>query len=471
MASPPSLTAVLSGEARWAIAEGDCLSVLRGLPEGCVHCVVTSPPYYGLRDYGTARWEGGDPGCQHEVRRWEGPKQTQGAQSGHASRRDRLAREECHCGAVRVDEQIGMEATPDAYIARLVEVFEEVRRVLRTDGTLWLNLGDGYANDAKFGGSTGGLHPRALHGNTSIGRRRSTTGLKPKDLLMMPARVALALQEAGWWLRSDIIWCKTAPMPESVTDRPTSAHEHIFLLSKSARYFYDAAAVRVPSQSNHGSGNGFARHYQRSREGRGSDLPWQVTADRNLWNYWLIDPEPSSLPHYAGFPSELPRRCILAGTSARGVCPACGAPWRRGTERTDEPDASAKGSRFDRGKTGVAGMGRVQPGQRFLERSAGWQPTCACDAGDPVPALVLDPFAGTSTTGVVALELGRRFLGIELSPEYAELSRRRLNAAQNGLRLTKPPEVPEGQLSLLSEEAKGSYVASANANNQEVAWQ
>lgn len=436
-----SLAAVLSGEERWAVEQGDCLSVLRKLPEGCVHCCVTSPPYYGLRDYGTGRWEGGDPGCPHEVRRWEGAKQTQGAQSGHAARRDRLDRIECGCGAVRVDEQIGLEPTPDAYIARLVEVFEEVRRVLRPDGTLWLNLGDAY-------NGTGTPSPASFRGlqrgnsGSYDYQGRKVRGLKPKDLLMLPARVALALREAGWWLRIDILWCKTAPMPESVTDRPTSAYEHLFLLAKSARYYYDAAAVRVPSQSNHGSGNGFARHYQRSHEGRWSDLPGQVTPTRNLWNYWLLNPEPSSLPHYAGFPSELPRRCILAGTSARGVCPACGAPWRDWARRAQ----SRQGDRLEEAH-GPDG----RSGSRYSLRlhTTDWHPACACEAGEPVPALVLDPFAGTAMTGAVALELGRRFLGIELSPEYVELSRRRLNAAQNGLRLRKPTDSPSGQLPLL----------------------
>jgi hypothetical protein len=177
------------------VYEGDCRVVLASLPAESVHTVLTSPPYWGLRDYGS-------PG------------------------------------------QLGLEPTPEEYVANMVAVFREVRRVLRADGTLWLNLGDSYANDTKWGGSSGGKHVAALHGQTGIGRQKVTTGLKAKDLVGIPWRVAFALQADGWYLRSDIIWAKPNPMPESVTDRPTKAHEYLFLLSKSARYYYDADAVR-----------------------------------------------------------------------------------------------------------------------------------------------------------------------------------------------------------------------------------
>ena len=165
------------------ILTGDCRDVLRTLPDDSVHCCVTSPPYFGLRDYG-------------------------------------------------VDGQMGLEATPDEYIAGMVEVFREVRRVLRDDGTLWLNIGDSYANDGKWGGSTGGKATKALHGATGIGRRKTTTGLKPKDLIGIPWMLAFALRADGWYLRQDIIWAKPNPMPESVRDRCTKAHEYLFLLSK-----------------------------------------------------------------------------------------------------------------------------------------------------------------------------------------------------------------------------------------------
>ena len=175
---------------------GDVREKLATLDDESVHCVVTSPPYWGLRSYG------GEAGM------------------------------------------IGLEPTLEAHIEALVSVFRQVWRVLRPDGTLWLNVGDVYANDGKWGGTTGGKHAKELH-SEPIGRAKVKTGLKPKDLMMLPARVALALQADGWWLRSEIIWAKPNPMPESVTDRPTSSHEKIFLLSKAAKYFYDAEAVRT----------------------------------------------------------------------------------------------------------------------------------------------------------------------------------------------------------------------------------
>jgi DNA modification methylase len=252
------------------IIEGDCREMLATLPAESVHCCVTSPPYFGLRDYGVAG-------------------------------------------------QIGLEPSPDEFIAALVVVFREVRRVLRSDGTLWLNLGDSYTTGASTAARSS--DPKAV-GDVAAGVRRIGTpaGLKPKDLLMIPARVALALQADGWWLRSDIIWHKPNPMPESVTDRPTSAHEHVFLLSKSARYFYDIEAVREPSVSDHVSGNGYGRPEQLSRGGRGQAEGWtDVGGLRNLRNVWTIATAPFSEAHFATFPPALVEPCIRAGCPAGGT--------------------------------------------------------------------------------------------------------------------------------------------------------
>ena len=238
---------------------------------------------------------------------------------------------------------IGLESTFDEHLTNLVAVFREVRRVLRKDGTLWLNYGDAYANDGKWGGSTGGKHAAGLHGQTGIGRQKVTTGLKPKDLMLMPARVAMALQSDGWWLRSEIVWHKPNPMPESVTDRPTSAHEKLFLLSKSARYFYDAEAVRQGLADNtqrpttgggvtrHGNGSpdsGIGAYQDKVRSGEVSGA--------NLRNVWTIPTHGYSEAHFATFPPALVEPCIKAGTSERGVCAECGAPWERVVEETPE---------------------------------------------------------------------------------------------------------------------------------------
>ena len=254
------LNQVLTCVPDFEIRCGDSLTLLRQMPSESVNCVVTSPPFYGLRDYGTGTWEGGDPECQHTVRRWDGEKQTQGAQSGHASKLDKLKRSECVCGAKRIDQQIGLEPTPEEYVARLLEVFREVHRVLKDDGSLWLNLGDSYS-------SQGGPEPKqtkwqvdgASNGQNGGKTRSVTPGLKPKDLIGIPWMTAFALRDDGWYLRSDIIWSKPNAFPSSVKDRPTNSHEHIFLLTKSPKYFYDHEAVREAAVSDHKSGNGFKR--------------------------------------------------------------------------------------------------------------------------------------------------------------------------------------------------------------------
>jgi DNA modification methylase len=336
---------------------GHVLARLADLPNESVHCVVTSPPYYSLRSYGTAPqvW-GGDPNCPHE---W-GPAISQRALlyagkhteplnngwSGNNAAREKIDVQQgafCHCGAWRGD--LGLEPTPELFIQHLVEVFREVRRVLRKDGTLWLNIGDSYA--AGHGGSTtaGNYIPKsgsekapnprkrtdvdcASWSTRDVTPRRVIPGLKPKDLMMLPAQLALALRADGWWLRSEIVWAKRAPMPESCTDRPTCAHEKVFLLTKSARYFYDAEAVKEEAETAGEVGLGFYpnRALAMGRNPSGNELSGGAdkirASHRNLRNVWHLGPEPFPEAHFATFPSEIPRRAILAGTSAKGVCGA-----------------------------------------------------------------------------------------------------------------------------------------------------
>lgn len=383
----------------------DCLASLKTLPDQSVHMVATSPPYFGLRDYGTATWEGGaDPACDHDVTHWDGPKQTQGAQSGHASKADRLARSLCtKCGAHRVDNQIGLEDTPERYIERLVEVFQEVRRVLRDDGVAWLNLGDSYVTPMKgIGGDTGfsaggdkrqnnRTQPKmdqpikASYGNLPV---------KSKDILGIPWRVAFALQADGWWLRQDIVWAKGNPMPESVTDRCTRSHEYIFLLTKRERYFFDAAAIREDSAGYTRKGGSAPYTADGSpTNGIGSATLHQMSGGgRNKRSVWAVNPKPYAGAHFAVWPEALVEPMILAGTSQQGCCPACGSPW-----------------------------GRVGPSQPL-----GWQPTCQCGNPATVRCTVLDPFSGSATTGDVALRLGRHYIGLDLNPAYLDLAVARL---------------------------------------------
>ena len=232
------------------IIHADVLEGLSQLPDNSVQCCVTSPPYWGLRDYGTARWEGGDPACQHVFKRKDerlmlGSNGKLGKNCTSWTHRDAMPPRICSCGAVRIDNQIGLEPTPEAYVAKMVAVFREVRRVLRPDAVCFINLGDSYNGSGGAGGdySKGGLK----EGQPKYPGRKVAT-LKPKDLVGIPWRVAFALQSEGWYLRQDIIWAKPNPMPESVTDRCTKSHEYIFLLTKSAKYYYDNEAVKEPKK-------------------------------------------------------------------------------------------------------------------------------------------------------------------------------------------------------------------------------
>jgi DNA modification methylase len=269
------------------ILKGDCRDVLLTLPADSVHCVVTSPPYWGLRDYGTGKWDGGDPACEHKqdaatLERRFGAKSTLHGTSHQKSAA--IARYQCKCGARRIDSQIGLESTYQEYVDQMVAVFREVRRVLRPDGTLWLNLGDSYAATTKGAGGNGKQDSNA--GSIMVDRSwKISDGLKPKDLCGIPWRVAFALQADGWWLRQDIIWSKTAPKPENIRDRCCKSHEYIFLLTKSPRYYFDSVAIAEPTEDGgsrtkrsvwHVSPEPFSDWVRTSRRVR---VPWDEPCD------------------------------------------------------------------------------------------------------------------------------------------------------------------------------------------------
>jgi DNA modification methylase len=535
------------------IIVGDCKAVLQTLLAGSVHTVVTSPPYFGLRNYG-------------------------------------------------VDGQLGLEATPQEYVATMVDVFREVRRVLRADGSLWLNMGDSYANDGKWGGHTGGKHIKALHGGSSIGRNKRYTGLKPKDLIGIPWRIAFALQEPyytgpvknicdrvwlaamldaegticgteykfnehiktnlyicitntsepviekcetifpqevkhvyektngnsgrkclrwdverisgkalfirtiyphlvakrkqaiigytfvemqrglaskkkgylvdqreqrtwlmsalsllnsgknvdlpnwlieppslfepGFYLRQDIIWSKPNPMPESVTDRCTKSHEYIFLLSKSARYFYDAEAIKEPVTGNaHSRGDGINPKCTSPGQGIKQNASFSAAVNglvqsRNRRSVWEIATAPFVEAHFATFPPALVEPCIKAGTSEKGCCAECWAPWVRQLERGQLAPAAGR-EKSTHGAKGNSNLDNVwsddnwKPGHSYEYKTIGWSPSCKCD-GAIVPCTVLDPFGGAGTTGLVADRLQRDAILIELNPKYASMAERRI---------------------------------------------
>jgi len=451
------------------IRQGNALAVLRTLPEASAHACVTSPPYWGLRDYGVEpiAW-GGDPEHRHhwgpqilvnvtnhtDKRRWNHTRNGRGEEQPTEKRPgwpNKIAQgESCVCGAWR--GALGLEPTPELYVRHLVEVFRAVRRVLRRDGTCWLNLGDSYARDERKGQHKAGdlgKHAYLLDGGggRSAGAAPlGASGLKPKDLCGIPWRVALALQADGWYLRSDIIWAKPNPMPESVTDRPTRSHEHLFLLAKSARYFYDHLAIAEPvarpqeaarkNPARFGGANKFAAAQKQSRLHSGNAYRGTPTMTRNRRSVWTIATQPYAGAHFATYPRALVEPCIKAGTSEYGCCPGCGAQWRRVALKSVviPIDYQGKWRTTDAQSNGRRLLANIRARRQAEEshdspfpqsKTTGWEPTCR-HRKDPVSCTVLDPFCGSGTTGVVALHLGRRFIGIELNPNYVELARRRI---------------------------------------------
>ena len=410
--STESLSSKQASKWENAVIEGDCLEKLKQLPDGIVDCCVTSPPYYGLRDYGTGTWVGGDPNCNHEE-----------AKYSICPRR----------GAVREDMQIGLEDTPEEYVEKLVSVFREVRRVLKDDGTLWLNIGDSYSGSGR--GPAGNLDkvndPRNMT-NSQSNKPIVPFGCKPKDLIGIPWMLAFALRADGWYLRQDIIWAKPNPMPESVKDRCVKSHEYIFLLSKQKKYYFDYEAIqeeakwkddkratqgriaydgkRTEGTDKHAQqsfvafsrkkksdsngirfggqkyGDNADKHFQTysgkewtpqtkyknleyngqqnhtMHERRAEGLPDEEYVVRNKRDVWSVSVQPIREAHFATFPEKLIEPCILAGSRVGGV--------------------------------------------------------------------VLDPFFGSGTTGRVAVKLNRSYIGIELNPKYIEIEKRRTSNIQ-----------------------------------------
>ena len=299
---------ILIGDARKRLAE---------LPAGSVRTCITSPPYFGLRDYGTASWDGGDPECPHTGKPMATKaninRNTGGGNDVKNATALEFFRERCkRCGAMRIDSQMGLEETPDAYVQEMVELFRDVRRILTDDGTLWLNLGDSYAGNNSRASDNG----RAGYGNEREGVfKRGGEGLKNKDLIGIPWRVAFALQADGWYLRQDIIWAKPNPMPESVTDRCTKSHEYVFLLSKSARYYYDNVAIKEPAQ-DWGTRDRTNGKYHNEGSGLTPQSGLEKSYEtRNKRDVWTIASKPFKGAHFAVMPEALVEPCVLAGSA------------------------------------------------------------------------------------------------------------------------------------------------------------
>jgi DNA modification methylase len=347
---------------------GDCRETMRKWASQGVKAqtCVTSPPYYGLRDYGTGKWIGGDENCSHK----RDSKYSDKTITGHANKDltvgDAIYKSICpKCGAVREDRQLGLEETPEEYIKAMVEVFRCVWDVLEDDGTLWLNIGDSYYNYRLGKGQA--LVQQSVSNNIQdlpqvcARRGNKLEGLKEKDLIGIPWMLAFALRADGWYLRQDIIWHKPNPMPESVGDRCTKSHEYIFLLSKSRKYHFDHEAIKEPlkgePETRDKNAEGYQADYSKGDRFSKGERVFGADGMANKRSVWSVPVKPYSGAHFAVFPSELIEPCILAGA--------------------------------------------------------------------PVGGIVLDPFMGSGTTAQVAQDLGRQYIGCELNPAYGKLQKKR----------------------------------------------
>ena len=448
----------LDGPRSCTLYHGDCLEVLRAMPADSIHTVMTSPPYFALRSYLPK---------DHPLKALE----------------------------------IGSEPTPEAFVQTMVDVFREVRRVLRPDGVCWINLGDSMSAGGRKGHGTRIGHKQETNTGTLIAKDiPRPVGLPGGNLMNIPHRVAEALRQDGWIWRQTIVWAKKSPMPESVggcrwvrcrvkagggwtkethpsanpdsfgregvfgscngtkqredaaqwspcpgcekcipnngyvlrrgAGRCTTAHEYLFLMTKTGRYFWDSCASAERSVSDHPSGNGFKRDARLTYNGRGQDEQWNGQ-QRNPRSVWTISSEPTKVRHFATYPSELVRRCLASAPTK--VCPHCGAPWapvvecervatRPGTESKVYGAMNPESPYMDH-----AAIGNCDPQRHCTVTIASeYRPTCSCPAHDPIGGVVLDPFCGIGTTGQTALHIGMQFIGIDLNQEYLEHSKVRL---------------------------------------------
>jgi len=449
------------------IISGDALTVLRQLPDESVHCVITSPPYWGLRKYEGKEQDqvwGGSKDCEHDFcvstpprreRHESDVKNPESKQATNLGANIELSDTAfCdRCAAWR--GQLGLEPTPDLYVQHLVEVFREVKRVLRSDGALWLNMGDSYVADSYVrekgeqafqSGEETRQQGWLAENRSESGKRRknlswtSDSGLKRKDLVGIPWRVAFALQADGWYLRSDIIWSKLNPMPESVQDRPTKSHEYVFLLAKSPQYFYDADAIREPSicadpesasYRKHGKSDSRSKHLgiEGVKPAFGNQGFWKPSSSgRNKRSVWTIPTQPYAGAHFAVFPEALVEPMVKAGTSEKGCCVKCGAPWEKIVKidqiRHRKPWKDTKHPN-GRNTEQLASWAAQYGSTTKVTTPIGWEPTCNCNT-DTKPCIVLDPFVGSGTTCLVAAKLNRDWIGIDVSEKYCAMARERL---------------------------------------------
>ena len=354
------------------ILQGNCIDKIKELKDNSIDCVVSSPPYFGLRDYGTAQWQGGDPNCDHLGK----PQPTRSnihdrTQPQCNNKKDVNVREVfkdiCKkCGAKRIDKQFGLEPTYQDYLANTVRVFETFKPKLKDTATIWWNVGDSYNSTNRFCRNKGKYKRKGRDGGSNDKKLIKNSIIKEKDLMMIPNRVAISLQDAGWYIRSEIIWHKPNPMPESVRDRPTSFHEKIWLITKNKKYYYDSDAIREPlAASSLNRLNQDIKNQKGSTRGNGgmkSNGNMKAVGNKetkNKRNVWTVTTKPCKEAHFATFPKDLIEPCIKAGCPEGGV--------------------------------------------------------------------VLDPFGGSGTTGIVSALNNRNAILIELNQKYIDIANKRID--------------------------------------------
>ncbi len=391
------------------IIHTDALSGLKLLPDGCVDMVCTSPPYYGLRNYSVdkIKWAAFSYtiwGLTIEIPEWTG------------------------C--------LGLEPTPQMFVGHLVMIMNEVRRVLKPSGVAFVNIGDSYASKAggyNVNGSRGAnavISKGTQSAVLSHKKRTPPIGIKEKDLMGIPWLLSFALRDAGWYLRQDVIWSKGNTVPESVLDRCTKSHEYIFHLSKSKIYYHDAEAIKEPSkepEDDRGARKNRKRFPTKQINGIRNSGVYPMANKRSVWQF-NTSPFPDA--HFATFPEELPELCVKAGSSEHGCCSECGKPWKRILKKSGQLAGRDRnhGGRVD----GKARPAQWENGQNPTSTATvGWQPSCTCFMGGGgistvVPAVVLDPFSGSNTTGATAKKLGRDFISFEMNPDYIKIAEKRM---------------------------------------------